>query len=90
LIADGDLDARVLVDATGGFEVDTVDLAAFTEIAPPHAEAPATEDADLDEVHLAADELREVVLVDPRHRPSGRRSTPRARSPCSAAPRRRL
>src|SRR3954452_17912870 len=64
LVADEHADAFLLVGDASGLDVDPVDLAPLTEVGAPHRQTAAAEDSYLDYVHLLADELGQVAVVD--------------------------
>jgi hypothetical protein len=64
LVPDEDLGELVLVALARGLQVDSEDATTWAEVVPPHLEAAAAVNADLDDVHVTAHEFGEVAVVD--------------------------
>ncbi len=64
LVPDVDRRVRVFVYLALRLDIHPVDLASLAEIVPPHEHAAAAVHADLNDRHIAADELPEVAVID--------------------------
>jgi len=64
LVADLDLDARALIGTARRLDVDPNDATVRAEARPPHVDAAAAVNADLDDGHRQAAEFSQVALVD--------------------------
>jgi hypothetical protein len=64
LVPDANGDTRAFERPASFMNVDTRDVASGSEILPPHIEAAAAQDSDLDQVDLLADEFLEMTVID--------------------------
>jgi hypothetical protein len=64
LVPDEDAYTLALVGPARRLDIYTVKSAAVTEVVLPHLEAPAAEDADVEDVDLVPDELPQMSVVD--------------------------
>src|SRR5882672_590624 len=64
LVTNEDFDTIVFIAPAGFFDVDAINMAVLAKILPPHLQASTAENANLNNVNFAPDELAEVSMIN--------------------------